>query len=523
MIRITYRALRNSARLVSIGRTLIRYGALAPFERQGLISLLFVAMRIAAWPPAPPEVRAGRPGQRMAAALQALGPIFIKLGQTLATRSDLLGDQFAADLSELQDRLPPFGTSEARAIVEQELGRPCEDLFASFDDEPVAAASIAQVHYAVTPDGREVAVKILRPGIEAAFRRDVDLLGWIADLVERTQPALRRLRPREVVRIFAEVVSIEMDLRLEGAAAGELAENFAEEPDFRVPAVDWARTARRVLTLERIDGIRITDVDGIRAAGHEPRQILKRASEVFFQQVFRDGYFHADMHPGNVFVEPDGTLVPIDFGIMGRVDQATRRYLAEMLTGFLTGDYRLVADVHFRAGYVPADQDRDRFMQACRAIGEPIQGLPLREISIARLLAQLFTVTEQFRMETQPQLLLLQKTMLMAEGLGRALYPQENMWRLAEPLIRDYIRREYGPEARAAHAINSALESLEKLPHIIEQMDKAGAMIGDGGFKLDPETIAAIRGEGAPRGIYRLWMAVALALSLATAALVLML
>ncbi|MGE0725769.1 MAG: 2-polyprenylphenol 6-hydroxylase, partial [Alphaproteobacteria bacterium] len=417
----------------------------------------------------------GRPGERLAAALRTLGPSFIKLGQALSTRADLMGEAVAADLADLRDRLPPFPAEAARRTIAADLERPVEALFASFDDVPIAAASIAQVHFAVTTDGRPVAVKVLRPRIEAEFARDLDLFRWMADVVERAVPASRRLKPREVVRTFAETVRLEMDLRFEAAAAAELAENFVGDPTFRVPAVDWQRTGRRVLTTERVVGIPINQRAALIAAGHDPQQIMAYAASSLFRQVFRDGFFHGDMHPGNCFVAPDGAVVPVDFGIMGRLDLATREFLADMLVGFLNGDYRQVADVHFRAGYVPASQSRDAFMQACRSIGAPILGRPLAEISLARLLGQLFRVTEQFRMETQPQLLLLQKTMLVAEGVGRSLDPDVNMWLLARPLIEDWMIEHRGPEARLRRAVDTGIDLAGRVPRLFDAIETVAA------------------------------------------------
>ncbi|MDP6897388.1 MAG: AarF/UbiB family protein, partial [Rhodospirillales bacterium] len=328
---------------------------------------------------------------------------------------------------------------EARVAIETEFDEPVADMFAKFDDTPVAAASIAQVHFAVTNDGREVAVKVLRPDIEEAFARDLDLLHWGADLIERTRPDLRRLKPREVVATLATTVEMEMDLRFEAAAAMEIAENFEGDTDFKVPNVDWGRTGQRVMTTERIAGVSLDDRDGIEAAGYDPLDITAKAARVTFKQVFRDGFFHADVHPGNLFVTPDGDIAAVDFGIMGRLDIRTRRVLGEMLLAFLMRDYRRAAEVHFEAGWIPADQSVDAFTQACRSIAEPILDKPQNEISIARLLGQLFQITEAFQMETQPELLLLQKTMLVAEGTARKLSPDANMWMLARPLIKEWI------------------------------------------------------------------------------------
>jgi ubiquinone biosynthesis protein len=481
------RAVRNLFRLVRIAAILARHGALSAFSQAGLPpALLWFANRLSA------QRGQGRPGQRLAAAFTALGPTFIKLGQALSIRADIVGEEVAADLSELQDKLPPFPAEQARKTVATELGQPVEALFRSFDDCPVAAASIAQVHFAVTSDGQDVAVKILRPGVEEQFARDLDLFLWIAEQLERHAPRLRRLKPVEVVNTLAQSVRVEMDLRLEAAAASELAENFKDDPDFRVPRIDWTRTARRVLTLERIHGIPVDEREALIAAGHDPQAIVAKAAGAFFKQVFRDGFFHADMHPGNIFVAPDGALVAVDFGIMGRLDQRTRYYLADMLIGFLNGDYAAVAEVHFRAGYVPATQSIGAFTQAARAIAEPIFGRPLHEISLARLLAQLFQVTEQFQMETQPQLLMLQKSMLVCEGVGRKLTPEVNMWSLARPLIEEWMARNRGLEARTRYALSEALMRIEELPTFVANLEKSAAMLASGGLRLHPEALAAL-------------------------------
>ena len=497
-----FTALTSLARLFRIARTLAEYDALFPLERLGVAPTLVALARVLARLFAPMVARRdvdGRPGQRLAKAFEALGPSFIKLGQALSVRSDLVGEDIAADLSFLQDNLPPFSGAEARDIIEADLGEPVAHYFSHFEDVPVAAASIAQVHFAVTTDGETVAVKVLRPGVEARFRRDIDLALWLARMVERTRPALRRLRPVDVVRTFEESVNTEMDLRLEAAAASELAENFKDDPHFRTPGVDWIRTARRVLTLERISGVRIDDVEALKqagaVAGFEPRDILRHAAEAFFNQVFRDGFFHADMHPGNMFVAPDGALRPVDFGIMGRLDRKTRYYLADMLTGFLNRDYRRVAEVHFEAGYVPRHKSVDGFTQAIRAIGEPILGRPLHEISLARLLAQLFQVTETFEMETQPQLLLLQKTMLVAEGVGRMLDPSVNMWLLAEPMIETWMRENRGPEARLRDVVDGAMVRLESLPGLMTRAEAVVVALSDSVARKGAAGMSEFRGR----------------------------
>jgi ubiquinone biosynthesis protein len=374
------------------------------------------------------------------------------------------------------------------------------------------------VHFAVTSEAREVAVKLLRPGIARAFARDLELLTWLGQLIERTQPALRRLKPVEVVRTLVEIVGFEMDLRLEAAAASELAENFAGDPGFRVPRVDWPRTGRVVLTLERISGVRIDDRTAILAAGHPLGALLGNAAAAFFNQVFRDGFFHADLHPGNMFVAEDGALVVVDFGIMGRLDRATRYYLADMLLGFLSGDYQRVAEVHFAAGYVPAGQSVAAFTQACRSIGEPILGRPLQEISVGRLLAQLFRITEQFGMETQPQLLLLQKTIVLVEGVGRRLDPDVNIWTLARPLIEAWMRDNRGPEARLRQGLETVADMVDRVPRLIRSLDELiGAMARDG-VVLHAETIAAHAAEQAKRAylaVIPIWLAAAALVAIA--------
>ena len=512
-----FRSLRHAARLVGIGMTLARHDALFLVEpiagRMPLLRLVRIMRR---------RGIALRPGLRLAAAFQEIGPAFIKLGQMLATRADLLGEEVAADLALLQDRLPPFPANEARALVEAEFRLPLDSLFQSFADEPVAAASIAQVHFAITNEGREVAVKILRPGIGRAFARDLELLTWLAQLIERTQPALRRLKPVEIAETLRRSVEIEMDLRFEAAAASELAENFAGDPGFCMPRVDWRRTGRGVLTTDRIAGVRIDDRAALITAGHDIPALLQKAAEAFFNQVFRDGFFHADLHPGNMFVKADGAIAVVDFGIMGRLDRDTRFFLADMLVGFLSGDYHRVAEVHFAAGYVPKGRSVDEFAQACRSIGEPILGKPLAEISIARLLAQLFRVTEQFEMETQPQLLLLQKTMVLIEGVGRQLDPKVNIWALARPLIEQWMRDNRGPEAQLRLRFEKLVEVIDGLPKLIGEFGRLIGRWAEEGAGLRAEGVAARPKRREPRDfwfIVPLWLSTAALVAIAVALL----
>lgn len=486
------KGLRNLFSLIRIALVFARNDALAPLEKIGPLPTVARLGRVVRRRKLP-----SRPGERLAQALTELGPTFIKLGQVLSTRSDLVGEEVSRDLARLQDRLPPFPADQARATVEAEFGVPVEELFARFEDEPVAAASIAQVHFAETTDGDEVAVKILRPGIEEAFARDLDLFYWAAAQIERWQPAMRRLKPVEVVETLKGIVSIEMDLRMEAAAASELADNFADDAEFVVPAIDWMRTSARVMTSQRVRGVRADDREALAAKGHDPEALMANAARVFFLQVFRDGFFHGDMHPGNLFITDEGAIAVVDFGIMGRLDRQTRLYLADMLVGFLTRDYERVAEVHFQAGFVPGHKSRTLFAQACRSIGEPILGKPQNEISVGRLLAQLFQVTKTFEMETQPQLLLLQKTMVQAEGMARLLNPDANMWMLAEPLIADWMRANLGPEARMRAFTTEMNATLKRLPSLLAEAER---VLGE----LDAERRARSQGGAGPRPSFSL-------------------
>ena len=506
-----WRSAKHILALLRIGVLLARHDALFPLEWLAF-GAIFVRLTRFFLPPRA-EVAGLRPGVRIALALQRLGPSYIKLGQALSTRSDLIGEEMAADLSSLQDRLPPFPGVEAIAVIEAELGQPIDKLFSTFDAQPVAAASVAQVHFATTTEGLDVAVKVLRPGVAAAFARDLDLLLWLAERIEQWRPEWQRVHPIEIVRRLHESVEFEMDLRLEAAAAAELAENFKDDPWFRVPRIDWSRTAKRMLVTERIRAIQIGDKDAILAAGLEPRMLVGRAAAAFFAMVFRDGFFHADLHPGNLFVSEDGVLIAVDFGIMGRLDRKHRYYLADMLLGFLTGDYRKVAQVHFDAGFVPPTESVDAFTQACRSIGEPLLERPLEQISVARLLSQLFQITRQFRMETQPQLLMLQKTMVLAEGLGRQLDPTVNMWELARPLIEEWMALNRSAPARAMIGAADLLAGLERLPSLLSDVEHTLKQLAHGGLPIHPDTVKLLQGpQGRGPLFWPLWIA-ALALA----------
>jgi ubiquinone biosynthesis protein len=433
---------------VRTGATLERTGAM------GLVldafraprSLRIVA-RILGWPFKWLGYR-GDPSQPPATrALTALGPAYIKFGQVLSTRPDVVGDELAMQLRVLQDKLPPFPTQQAKAMIETELEVPADELFLEFS-EPVAAASIAQVHQArLAADGRQVAVKVLRPRIEKDFRRDIDAFYLAARLIELLAPSARRLRPMDVITHFEGVVLGELDLRLEASAAAEFAARTAKDAGFSVPHIEWFLSSRRVMTLEWVEGIALGDIAAIDAAGHDRAALGERVLTLFLRHALRDGYFHADMHQGNLKVAPNGDIVALDFGIMGRIDEYTRRVYAEILFGFIRKDYRRVAEVHFEAGYVPADRDIDEFARALRAVGEPIFGMDATRISMGRLLNYLFEVTERFGMETRTELILLQRTMVVVEGVARTLNPHINIWQVAHPIVEEYIRENVGPRA----------------------------------------------------------------------------
>ncbi|MEO9526047.1 MAG: 2-polyprenylphenol 6-hydroxylase [Roseibium sp.] len=441
-------------------------------------------------------VRAKSADLRLSDALNKLGPSYVKLGQFLATRADVVGKDAARELSALQDRLPPFDDAAARAAVAEQLGRPVEEVFVDFGPA-VAAASIAQVHRALVRDkdgsGRDVAVKILRPGVARRFQRDLESYYLVARLAERFHPPSRRLRPVAVVDTLAQSVAMEMDFRLEAAALSEMSENIADDPGFRVPQVDWLRTAKGVLTMEWVDGRKMSDVDGLAEDGHDLEALGAAVIQSFLRHTLRDGFFHADMHQGNLFVEADGTLVAVDFGITGRLNTRERRFLAEILFGFITRNYRRVAEVHFEAGYVPAHQDVDMFAQAIRAIGEPIHGHDASEISMARLLTQLFEVTELFEMRTQTQLIMLQKTMVVVEGVARSLNPNLDMWKTSEPVVASWIKDNLGPVGK----LRDAGDALSALARIANDLPFFADRIGRMSEELEKMTMTGLRFDDA--------------------------
>ena len=439
--------LNSYLRLIGVGWTLVRADALLPRELdpalppsvRGLAGLLRLFSGGAS--------RRGRAGERLAQALELSGPVAIKMGQFLSTRSDIFGVVFAEDLGRLKDRLAPFPTPAARAEVELALGRPLASLFTSFDDA-VAGASLAQAHPAVVTDGRKVAVKVLRPGIERRVAADSEVMALAASLVERWVPAARRLEPRAFAAIVARALVLELDLRFEAAGADELCEVMAADGYMTAPAVVWDGVARRVLTLEWAPGMALSDAAALDQAGLERARLADNLIRAFLAQALDHGVFHADLHEGNLFIAAPAALTAVDFGIIGRLGPGERRYLAEILWGFLQRDYPRVAAVHFEAGYVPAHHDRAAFAQALRAVGEPVFGRQAGEVSMGRLLAQLFEITALFEMRLRPELVLLQKTMVTVEGVARRIDPNHDIWAAAEPVVRRWITRELSPAAK---------------------------------------------------------------------------
>ena len=461
------RAVTHIWRLLTWGRVLARHGALRIIEEERNtptpVKRLCRLARFGARQPATPDY---------ATAFQAIGPAAIKLGQSLATRPDLVGAEPARNLLTLQDQLPPEPLAKIRDEIEGTFATPLEQIYKSFDPEPVGSASIAQVHRAATPDGRQVAVKVLRPGIRARFARDVETYEWAAAHLEALGGEVARLRPRAVIDNLKRWTNRELDLRREAASASELAEAMAGFAGYRIPAIDWDRTNSRVLTIEWVDGIKISDLAALRRAGHDLPALARRLVLAFLTQAIAAGHFHADMHQGNLFVEADGTLVAIDFGIMGRIDRRARQWLAEILYGLTTGNYRRVAEIHFEAQYVPAYHSIDDFATALRAVGEPMRGRPVSELSVGQMLDGLFAITRDFDMQTQPHLLLLQKTMVMVEGLATTLDPEINMWDVAAPFVKEWIRDELGPEAALADRLREDAATLLRLPGLVRRIEE---------------------------------------------------
>ena len=487
-------------RLMRAGWIMVREGVIAAAPGEQLNGLPLLGWRIA-WLMTRRKARGRDRSERLSQAVNRLGPSYVKLGQFLATRPDVVGNEIAADLADLQDRMDFFPTADAIATIEGSLGRRIDDLYLTFDG-PVAAASIAQVHAAevLQADGtaKKVAVKVIRPGVRRRFFHDLESYFLAARLQEHFIPAARRLRPVEVTQTLAQTTKIEMDLRLEAAALSELGENTIDDPGFRVPAIDWERTGRDVLTLEWIDGVKLSNIDAVRATGLDVKALASNLIQSFLRHTLRDGFFHADMHPGNLFVEPDGTIVAVDLGISGRLGKKERRFLAEILYGFINRNYLRVAEVHFEAGYVPPNHDVAAFAQAIRAIGEPIHGQSAETISMAKLLTLLFEVTDLFDMQTRPELLLLQKTMVVVEGVARSLDPSFNMWKAAEPVVASWIVDNLGPrgyvtDARdGLHALAMLARQAPEFSRRAERLSREIDSMAENGLRFDDETARAI-------------------------------
>jgi ubiquinone biosynthesis protein len=493
------RTLRRALRLLHIARVLVAHGldefvfAIPPLRPVAFVHSLLP------WNWRRGE-RAPR-GLRIRRALEELGPIFVKFGQTLSTRRDLLPGDVADELANLQDRVPPFPGAEARRIVERALGEALDGVFSEFEETPLASASIAQVHAATLRDGTRVVVKVVRPGIERIIRRDVDLMKIVADLAHRYWRESRRLRPREVVREYETIIIDELDLLREAASASQLRRNFDGSPLLYVPEIVWRHSRENVMVMERISGIPISDVARLRAAGVDLRVLAERGVEIFFTQVVRHNFFHADMHPGNIFVGDDvpgdPRYIAVDFGIMGSLTPEDQRYLAENFVAFFNRDYRRVAELHVQSRWVPQETRLNEFEAAIRSVCEPIFERPLSEISFGHLLLRLFQVARRFDMEVQPQLVLLQKTLLNIEGLGRQLYPQLDLWATAKPFLEQWMQEQLGGKALLRALKSQAprwTETLPRLPALAYEVLQQ-AREGRLELRMKSEDLASLRRE----------------------------
>lgn len=462
----------NIWRLIRTGATLERTGAFGILldATQAPRPLKIVA-RTVVWPFQWLGFKGDTSLPPITRAITALGPAYVKFGQILSTRPDVVGAELADQLRVLQDQLAPFERDEAIRVIESELDCKLGDVFSEFS-EPIAAASIAQVHKARKADtGQDVAVKVLRPDIEKAFRKDIDAFYFCAAVVERLLPSKRRLRPQSVVAHFEGVVLGELDLRLESSSAAEFRANTLNDANFDVPKVDWGLSSRSVMTLDWVDGITASDIEAIKDAGHDRAALGKTVLQMFLSHALRDGFFHADMHQGNLKIAANGDVVALDFGIMGSLDAYTRRVYAEIIFGFIKQDYKRIAEVHFEAGYVPADQDIDAFARALRAVGDPIFGMDATQISMGRVMAYLLEVTERFGMATRTELILLQRTMVVVEGVARSLDPSINIWEVSQPVVESYIKENIGPKALARDLGRTAIVLSRfgpRLPQIAE-------------------------------------------------------
>lgn len=494
-----FRTLVDLGRLLRAAYVLARHDVLVPTEFQAQlprsVRLFGKLTRIGA------QGKGLRPGQRLAHALAGQGPAYVKFGQLLATRPDIVGFEMANDLGELQDRMPPFPMAEAKAELERAFRKPVEELFTDFS-EPIAAASVAQVHRATLRSGEKVAVKVLRPNIEkrASDEFRAFLLG--AKILQGLVKNVRRMEPVKFIRTLSDAADLELDLRIEAGAASELQENLEGMDGVRVPNIVWELSARRVLTIEWVDGVQVSDAAALDAQGVDRPALAARVMQSFLTQALEHGFFHADLHQGNMFVDRQGQLVLIDFGIMGRLDEQARRVFAEIIYGFIRRDYQAAAKAHFDAGYVPSHYNVDAFATALRSVGEPIFGRNANNMDMSKVLQQLFDVTDVFDMHLRPELVLLQRTMVVVEGVARIIDPKINLWATAEPIVKNYVSGRIGPKALLGQAKNNAQAALslfEAFPQFAAAAEEAAQQLLDGGITLSDDTVdklaAAMKGK----------------------------
>ena len=487
--------IRRNLRLMRIGHIFATHGLAALAVRMRLFYPYVWLVQLFRGDDLPKDL-----GAQIRLVLEELGPTFIKFGQMLSTRVDLLPMDVALELKKLQDDVPPEPFKSVQRVIEGSFKKPItgeNGLFASFDEKPIAAASIAQVHFAELHDGRQVAVKVRRDHISKTIESDLAILKLLAGLFNRYFPEYHRLKAPRVIEEFSITIRGELNLRAEAAHCTRFAENFADIEGVRVPDVLWDYTQTEVLTTERIIGIPIDERQALTEAGHDCLKLCERTATLFFHTVFVDGYFHADMHPGNIFVDQKGEIVLVDFGIVGRLDLKSRRYIAEMLMAFLKEDYKRAAEVHVEAGYVPADTNISAFEDALREIAIPIFNRPLADISIAELLLSMFAVTERFKMETQPELLLLQKTMVVIEGVARELADNMNIWMLARPLITEWVSRHVGPIGKAEAMAEEIRDQLRNWMRLPEKIDGVLSRIEEGSvsFTTTPSRLPIVAGS----------------------------
>ena len=446
------------------------------------------------------EIKNISTGEKLCIALQSMGTTFIKLGQFLATRPDIIGDDLAKNLEKLQDKLPPFAMREATGILKKELGSKNYEKISNLS-EPIAAASIAQVHFATIEDNsikKKVAVKILRPDIEKLFNEELDAIMLLAHIVQNLVKKTRRLKLVEVVHLLRAITNIELDLRFEAAAANELYENTKNDIGFKVPKIYWNYTTKKILVLDKIEGTSIRNIDQLKKQEINLKKLSRNLIQHFLRQAVRDGFFHADMHQGNLFVNNNGEIIPVDFGIMGRLSKNNKRYLAEILYAFINRDYKKVAKVHFLAGLVPKNTSLEEFSQALRSVGEPIFGQKIENISGSKLLSQLFEITEKFNMQTQTQLLLLQKTMVVVEGVARKIDPEANIWDISKPILENWLNNHKDPINKINDVFSDASEILKRIPELPKIMDKANeaiTLMADGKFNPNSQNYHYLKEE----------------------------